>query len=820
MHGLKRDFAHAVRQLAHALTFSSVAIGTLAVGIGSTTLIFGAVYAVLLRPLPYPKPERLVYVWAHNSSSRLQDALVAPTFNDVHEWAKEIHTIAPFGAFRAVRQTVTGDGNAERLNGAMVNAEFFTVFPTSPELGRPFTEQDMVPGTRVVMISHLLWQRRYASDPDIVGRTLLLDGVPTTIIGVMPSRFTYPNGNEIPESYGFAPRTEIWLPLDLTDHEWSNRISRNLLVIGRLKEGVSTVQAESELEAITGGLARRFPDSNSGWSARVVPMMSQAVAGVKPALTLLLVAVALVLLIACINVANLLIARAISREREIALRVVLGASHWRVAQQLLIESLVLASAGGIGGIIVAEIGRRILISIAPSNIPRLSEMDINTFVLLFALSITFLTGTIFGLIPFLRCYRMDYSDVLRGRITRGKVGTQRARFGLIAGEVGMSVLLLITAGLLIRSFLTLVRVDPGFSIDHAVSFTVRLGPQYLTNEQRDTFLGAAVARIEALPGVAAAGATAYLPLASADGLNYVFIQGGAALPQGELAQVEDRQITPHYFRAMGIALKKGRSFSNQDIAGEPEVVVVNERFIHQFFNGENALGKRIQLGDSKAPCAGCIVDSQVIVGIVGDVRHRGLNLPPRPQVYRPYAQGTRPEMTFVVRGVGDPKELAGAVRHVMSEIDANVPISNVRSMQSVVQDSMAAIRFQVVLVGLLASTALVLSVIGQYGLVCYLIEQRRFEIAVRMALGSTRSQISYMMLKQGIALAAVGALFAGVAFVPLRHLVEGLLFGVTLTDPLIFLLVSLLISGVTLLGFWIPTKRATRLEPAAMLRHE
>ncbi len=803
MDALLRDLRFAVRTLMKSPAVTLAALLTLALGIGATTAIFTVVDGILLKPLSYPQPDRLMMVWETNQPRHRDRNVVSPA--NFLDWQAQNHVFASMSAFAPFSASLTGQGDPRQLDGFVSTADLFTTLQTGVTLGRGFQRADGKPGSPpVIVISNRLWRQLGGTD-GIVGRTVTLGGRPTEIVGVLPAGFRIA---------GRAGDFISPLQLGADAHE---RHGRGARVIARLAAGVTLAQARAEMDTIATRLAREYPDFNSGWGVNVVPLASDMVSDVRPALLLLLAAVGLVLLVACVNVANLLLARASGRRREFALRAAIGAGRGRLLRQLLTESLLLAGCGGALGLVVAAWLLKLLLGIATDQvpIPRLNEVHLNPQVLLFVLAVTLITGLAFGLAPALTASRLDLHDSLKeGRGSEGQHGRRR-HDALVVAEVALALVLLMGAGLMLRSFWTLTHVDPGFRSDHVLSmWTMLPGGTYRTAEQRAAFFDRAVDRLQALPGAQSAAAVTYLPLTGLGSATTFWVNDRAKPAPGQEPAADVRAVTPDYFRTLGIPLLRGRTFSGRDRADSPQVAIVNEALARMFWPGRNPIGQRITYswGDD-IPLE--------IVGVVGDARLVTLSDDEiRPAIYRPQTQQPSMFMSLVVRTAGDPLTLAPAARAAIHAIDPNQPLSDVASMETVQSDSLAQPRLLALLLGLFGFSALLLAAVGIYGVMAYAVARRTQEIGVRMALGADRSRVVRLVVGRAMWLAGLGLAIGLAGALATTRVLDSLLYGITATDPATFVGVPLILAAVALVASLLPARRATRIDPMVALRTE
>ncbi|HEV3469187.1 MAG TPA: ABC transporter permease [Pyrinomonadaceae bacterium] len=802
MRTLLQDLRYGLRRLSKSRGFTLVAVGALALGIGANTAIFSVVNAVLLRPLPYPEPEQLVQLW--ESRPRQNMARVESSPNEFLAWAEESQSFQQLAAVDFASFNLTGRGEPERVSAVLVTAGYFPLLGVAPELGRAFLAEEDQPGkNNVVVLSHDLWQNSFGSDPSVVNQTVSLDAVACTVVGVMPRGFRLPGDARLAR------------PIAFTAEDRARAGSHFLQVFGRLKDGVTRERAEAELAGIAARLEQTFAATNVGHQIVIVPLHEQLVGDVRPALLVLLGAVGLVLLIACANLANLLLARAEARRKEVAVRAALGASRWRIVRQLLAESVLLSAAGGAAGLLLAVWGVDLLISLDPAGVRRVGEVSLDAGVLAFTVALSLATGVVFGLAPALQASKTDFVETLKegGRSSSGGRRRSRLRSTLVASEVALTLVLLVGAGLLVKSFARLLEVDPGLDPRGVLTLDVSLPPaKYPERQQIAAFYEQLLAEVAALPGVEKAGAVNVLPLGGNDTSNFVQIEGRPPLPSGQALRAGRRNVGADYFGALRIPLKGGRAFAPSDSAEAPPVVVINEAMARAFFAGEDPIGRRIRTGD-RSPWV-------TVVGVVGDVRHRGLDVETRPEMFFPHAQSPSREMTLAVRTAGDPVALVGPVRERVRAVDRDQPVGNVKTMEAWLAESVASRRFSVLLLAAFALVAAVLAALGIYGVVSYGVAQRTHELGLRIALGARRADVLRLVIRQGMKMTLVGAAVGLAASLALTRVMSGLLYGVSATDPSVYAAVSLLVAAVAFLACYVPARRATRVDPMEALRHE
>jgi putative ABC transport system permease protein len=809
MRTMWQDVRYAARTLLKSPGFTAVAVVALALGIGANTAIFSVVKAVLLSPLPYPEPERLVWVREINPGSDILDEPASmPNYND---WRTQSQSFEGLAAFGYAGGTITeGDREPERVSGMSTSANFFDVVGVRPALGRGFLPEEEAAGkNRVVVISHALWQRRFNSDPSVLGRQITITGNVHTVVGVAPKDFKTPvPGPKAPD---------LWFPIAFRFDE-SIRRSDFLNVFGRLKPGASVEQGRAELEALAARLAAEHPATNAGWSVKVEPLHERVVGNVRQALWVLMGMVGLLLLIACANVANLLLARAAARRQEIAVRTALGAGRWRVVRQLLTESVILALMGGALGLVLAAWGVELLVALSPGNLPRLEEVGLDARVLAFTLGVSALTGVVFGILPALSASKADVAVSLKEGGSRGSTagrGARRLRSSLVVAEIAITAVLLAGAGLMVRSFAAVQSVDPGLRADRVLTFDFALPmTAYKEAPQRAAFYEQLTARAAAIPGVEHAAIVDALPMTGNTNVLAFVVEGRPPLPPEKVQDAEMFSVAPGYFDVMGIPLLRGEPLTERHRADVPTVVVINETMARRYFPGEDPVGKRLNLGDpEKTPW-------WTVVGVVRDARTDGLDKEPYPQMYVPAAQYPQRAGTFVARTKGDPASVVPALRREVASMDKDIPLYNLRTMEQVLSDSLSRRRFQMVLVAAFAGVGLLLAAVGIYGVISYSVTQRSHEIGVRMALGARVGDILKLVVGQGLWLALAGVGLGLLGAFALTRVLTSLLYGVSATDPLTFAAVASGLLGVALLACLLPARRATKVDPMVALRYE
>lgn len=815
------DIRFALRMLAKAPGFTVIAILTLAIGIGANTAIFSVVNALLLKPLPFPQPQQLVAFGMSNTRQKTQTGLGSLSYPDFFDYRDQNHTFAAVAAYRDRSFALTGEQPVVSLHGVMSSAEFFDVLGIKPIIGRTFSRADEQagggPGGFKVILSDDFWRQHFGGDPNVVGRTIEINRRLHTVIGVLPARFQYPISPD-PTAFYITTAQEASTP-DGSKPATQERGMHSLDAIARLKPNVTIEQAQADLSTIASNLEKQYPTTNAYHGARLKPLREELIGDVRTALYVLFASVVCVLLIANANVANLLLARASMRGKEIALRAAVGASRARLIRQLLTESLVLAGLGGIAGLLVAQWGTAALIKTVPQNIPRISNIELDGAVLVFTLLVSFGTGIIFGLVPAWQASHVDLNASLKsGTRTGGGEHKPRLRNGLVIGEVSLALVLLICAGLLIQTFAKLGRVQPGIQTERLLTASVQPpGASYPKNENISAFYDQFLERLRALPGVQSVSAINPLPLG---GNNMVtdFDSEEHPLPEGERPVEPVRIIATDYFKTMGIPLRQGRGFDQRERFDSLPVVIVNERFASKYFPGQNVIGKRIKPGFSADDAP---EKMREIIGVVGNVKHGALNKEDSPEMYLPHAQMPSGLMSLVIRAnVSDPASVTSAVRRELAAMDPKIPLTSVRVFDEYISRSLARPRFNALLLSIFAGSALVLTAIGIYGVMAYSVAQRTNEIGIRIALGAAQFNIFKLVIGQAMTLVAISIVIGlGGAFAATR-LLNSMLFGVGAWDPFTFGAIVVLISLVAFLAAWLPARRASNVDPIVALRTE
>jgi putative ABC transport system permease protein len=801
MGSLLQDLGYGWRMLAKRPGFTLTVILCLALGIGANTATFSVVNAVLLRPLPYPDPDRLVMVREVYRAAGEESESTASAASFL-AWKERGRLFADLAAIVHRNYSLTGgDGAPEHLQGARVSPSLFALLGVRPQRGRLFTAEEDRPGAPfAAVVSDGLWHRRFGADPDLIGKTFNLNGAPFTVVGILPPGFQFPDGADVWASIQIDPAKPLpWHDLD---------------VVARLKPGVSLERAQAELAGLSAQLARERPDTQAGWGARAVPLKRILEGDVRPALLILLGAVAFVLAIACANVANLELARVAERDREVAVRIALGAGRGRLVRQFLAESVLLSLLGGGGGLLLAYASLRPLVALSPVEVPGFRQVSIDGRVLAFTLVAAVVTGLLFGLVPALKISRPEIGQLLKeGSRGSAGIGGRRFRGFLVMAEIGLALVLLVGAGLMLRSFWRLGGVTPGF--DPRGALTVRLNlpsRAYPTPERRFAFYRAALDRIAALPGVREVALTTTLPLAR-ENITDSFTVEGRPAPAGEMAVANTRMISPGYFQVMRMPLRAGRAFTAADDVSARPVVVVSESMARRYWPDEDPVGRRVKKGGSTS------TDPWItVVGVVADVKDTGLDADPGATWYMPFAQNAWDGVNLVARTAGAPLSLAPALRRAIWSIDPNQAVYDVATLEDLLAGSVARPRFSVILLLLFSTSALLLAAVGLYGVLSYSVRQRLNEIGIRMALGARPADVLGMVVRQGMALAATGIALGIVAALGLTRLLRSQLFEISPSDPWTYVVLSIGLAAVALAANLLPARRATRVDPVISLK--
>lgn len=814
---LVQDLKYAVRLHLKSVGFTIVALSTLSIGIGASTIVFSAVNAVLLRPLPYPESQRIVIPWRQAP----KDANIG--YNEIpwgainFQYMEKMTSFESIAAFKSNSFNLTGSGEPAQLEGFRVSSGFFHTLGITPLLGRPFTESEDRPGgENDVILSYQLWQTRFHGDRGILERGIDLNGVPYSVVGVMPPDFEFPRGEEMPGSFDFPRRAQLWVPLALPPAPKPDE-SDELAVIGRLKRGVSVTTAQAEMNLLTAAMERVFPDSKGWFNSRVTGLNEQVTGDTRKPLLLILGAVGVLLLIACVNVANLLLTRSLGRRNEFALRAALGAGTGSLVRQLLAESTILALGGGVAGLVMAEVGIRLVRAFGPSSVPRLQEITLDWHVLAFAVFTSLLCGICFGLVPAATLLPRNLAQSLRegGRGTSDSASARLRSLFLVA-EIALAFVLVIASGLLVRTFEGLLAVDPGIHAGRVLTFELSLpGTKYKDAAGIVSFYQKALQSLSTIPGVAHAGIVETIPMSGSSDGSLIRLPGLPAAP-GKEPFANYNIASPGYFSAVGTPVLRGRSFLNSDTASSMPVAIVNATMAKKFWPGENPVGKQVGLADTRYPLMN-------IVGVVADVKHLSLREEVGPEMYVPFTQKPFPSMLVMhaaLRAQMDAISLTSPVREAIYRLDAGMPVANVKTLSAFVDESLASQRFSMFLIGGFGAISLMLASIGLYGVVSYSVLQRTREIGIRMALGAKRATVSAMMIYQGARLIVAGIAAGLIAALTVTRLLANVLFGVPPNDLVTFVAVIAILAGVALAACYIPALQASRVDPVTSLRHE
>lgn len=812
MSALSQDLRYALRTLLNSPGSTAVAVVVLSLGIGANAAIFSVTNSILFRALPYRDPGRVVFVWENKLSKGMRQQPISPA--DFKDFLTRNQALDEMGAIRAQSSVLTAGEIPERVETAAVSPSVFEILGMRPALGRAFTsDEDQPSKNHLVVLSAGLWQRRFGRDPNILGKPLLLDGGSFTIIGVAPPQFSLP-----------ANRSELWIPYtpEPDDLLPARRALRFLSVLGRLKPGVSLERAQAELRIVADGLTGEYPDTNAGYSVDLVPLREQLIGDIRPTLWMLMAAVAAILLIACVNVAHLLLARAGAREKEIAVRTALGANPRRLVRQLLTESVLLAVIAGLFGLLLAYWGTWILAKLAPGDLAQAGDAQLDWRVLAFTLGVSIMTGLAFGLAPALSSARSNLNLVLRSGGRGGTGGRTRTRLrdALLVCEVASSAALLIGAGLMIRSLVRLQDVNPGFRADHVLTMQLSLPPTRYPGLKVGLFYDRLLNRVDGLPGVQAAGICRFLPLSGNDASINFRIEGQPAQGKADQPRAKFRTASGGYFAALGIPLLHGRFFDDRDNQRTPKVVIINQTAARRYWPNDNPVGKRILSGFD---------DDQwsTVIGVVGDVKHTGLDAPTNPETYYHYLQIPPQEMNFAeatmalaLRTSADPSGMTSSVRGELRTLDPSLPVFDVQTMQELLHGSVAQPRFRTFLIGMFAGLALALAALGLYGVVAYSVSQRTTELGIRLALGAQPGSILKLVVFRAAGLAAIGLAIGIAATLAGSRILSRFLFGVRTTDPITLGITCLIVLLVAVTASLVPALRAAKLDPAIALRAE
>jgi putative ABC transport system permease protein len=813
-----QDLRYGARMLLKTPGFTLIAVITLALGIGANTAIFSVVNAVLLKALPFHEPDRIVMLWTDHPALNLGFHELPPAPVDLPEWRRDAKSFEQIAAIRPRAADLSEWGDPERVGSVQVTANFFSLLGARPLLGRVFSVDEEQPGQdKVAIISHDLWQRRFGGEANVIGQLITVNQGRRTVIGVMPPRFNFPRGAEMPAAYGLMSQTDVWLPYAESAEYWRRDNIREYIAIGRIKREVSLAQAQAEMSAIARHQEEKFLKDHAGWTVHLRPLARQVAGQTRQILFVLFGAVGFVLLIACVNVANLLLCRSAARRKEMAVRAALGARWGRIIRQLLTESVLLSAAAGAVGLLLGAWGLRVILALSPPNIARLDEATLDGRALLFTVFVSLATGLIFGLAPAWRASRINLSGALNagGRSGAGD-GRHRTHSILVVAEVALAVALLAGAGLMTQSLLRLQAVDPGFKPQQVAAFDVGLhGDKYSSGAHIRQFYRETRERLSRLPDIREAAAISSLPLGGQEKVQMVRVEGQPQPSIDHTPTAENRIITPGYFDAMGVRLLQGRDFTGHDTEDQLQVCIINETTARDYIQGADPIGKRLKLGvDENTPWI-------TVVGVAQDVRGYALDVKPRPQVYRPVEQDTENMMTFVVRAEATPAALLErTIRAEMKSIDPSLPPANFRTMEGLVATALARPRFSAFLLGLFAATALLLTVVGLYGVVAYTVSRRTHEIGVRIALGASRRNVLALVIRQGMAPAVIGLAVGALCALALTRSLATQLYGVSPTDFPTFLCVSLILLLAALAACWLPARRAASVDPLVALRRD
>lgn len=795
-----QDIRFALRQLAKAPGFTCIAVLTLALGVGACTAIFTVVNSVLLRPVEYPESERLLVIRESNLPQYPEFSVSPANYRD---FAAQADALESSFAARSSSYNLTGRGEPSRVVAQRVTGRFFEVLKVQPMLGRGFGPAEDAPGKdAVVVLSYAYWQKQFGGAPGVIGETITLNNRPCTIVGVMPATFRR------------GATTDLWAPMAFNEQEWAGRGGHYITMYARLKPGFTFEQARAQLDTIAARLAEKYPDTNKNWGVVVKTILNASTGNLRPTLFILLGAVGLLLLIACANVANLLLARATARQREISIRSALGSSRWRIVRQLLTESLVLGLFGGVLGTLIGKWSLDAMLAIAPADLPRAAEIALDGRALAFTLAVAVLTGIAFGLVPALQSLRVNLVDALKDGSRGASDGGRRhwVRNGLVVLEVALALMLLSGAGLLMRSFLQLSSTSPGFDPKNALWVSVNLpGAKYDTAVKQNAVVESLLSRFRALPGVTSVGVTHVMPFSGSDYALGLEIEG-KPVPPADLPSTNYFSVSPDYFKAMGIPLLRGRDFTAQDRMDSPHVAIISQSLASQYFPDQNPLGKRISVTNQ---------DGQIwreVVGVVGDIKHTAIDQPTQPQTYEPILQAQFTGLNFAVRTAGDPTTLIAALRREVYAVDPDQPVGRVDPLVKLVADSMARQRFAFTLFTVFSGLALLLASIGIYGVMAYNVSQRTGEIGVRMALGATATDVVKLILSQGLGVIGLGLLVGLGATLALARVIQSMLYGTNPRDPLTLAVIAVLLAVVAIAACLIPALRATKVDPLVALR--
>ena len=806
---MNHDIRYAVRTLLKARSFTVVAIVTLALGIGANTAIFSVVNGVLLRPLPYPAPDRIAQIWS--TSNAEQKSAHSPA--DFLDFQRGNRTLLHLAGYREDALTLTtSGGDAVRVPGTQVTVDYFNVFGLPAALGRTFGRgADVRSSEPLIVLSRSAWVEQFGSDPQIITRRVRVNGVPHTVVGVMPAAFDYPEGSR---AWVLSSRPVPLPPIDVPGDLLDSRDVHYFQAVGRLRPGVTLANARADLAAMAADQARRFPESNGGRGVAVESLHNRIVGDVRGALLLLLGAVGVVLLIACANVASLVLARGSGRQREMAIRAALGAGRGRLIRQLVTESLILGLAGGLAGLLVGSWAIGLLLSVIPAGIPRAHGIVLDLRVGIVAIVVSLISAVLFGLVPALQTSRVDTSLALREADRAATTGRQRSRTRsvLVAGEIALTIVLLVSAGLLARSFVRLHGIDPGFRVDHLTLTALPIPlSKHPDGKRQAAFYQRVLEAVQERPDIQSAAILFPNPIQGAHANGTFTVEGHATSSRGDRPFAALGSVSSEYFQTLGIPIIAGRAFTTRDRDPSPAVAIVNAALVRRYFGGEAALGRRFRFGDGAD-------DWITIVGIAADSRNLGLNEPPSPLVYLPYHTFPVAFMSIAVRSSAAPGTVAAIIRAEVKKIDPDTPVDDIRPMRDVIEASIAQPRFRTLLLGLFAAVAVALAAVGVYGLMSFAVAQRRREIGIRVALGARPLQVMLPIVREGMQVAAIGAALGIAGSLAFTRVLAGFLFGVPATDPLTYAAMVAALLAIAFLATWIPSRRAMRLDPVTALR--
>ena len=802
METLRKDLVYALRVMRRNKSVTAIILLTLMVGIGANSAIFSIVYGVLLKPLPYKDPEQLVRIFDHwKKSSEPQDKEADAAPANFYDWKEQTQSFSGIAAFATGGTGLASGTEPEKVNAAIVSPEFFNVMGVNPVYGR-LLGQDDLKAPDVIVLSYELWKKQFGGNPGIVGQNAKLDGGSYAVVGIAPEGFSYPE------------KTQVWAPLVITTNPTVSRDAHFLKIVARLKPGVTPEQAQSEMNTVAARLEQQYPGTNKDLGTRVVSMHEHAVSKVKTALVVLVMAVGFVLLIACANIANLLLVRAFSRQKEMSVRIALGGTRKRLITQLLMESLVLAIAGGILGLLFAAAAVSLLTSVTVSDMPLSDQVGLNAQVLIFTLVISVLTGVLFGLIPAWQTTKVDLNETLKEGGGKGssESGGSRMRGALVVFEVALTLVLLIGAGLMIKSFANLLKTDLGFQAQNVLTFEVDLPPKNYPDQPRAaSFYDSLVTKLKSLPGVQAVGGVTMLPLGGDNRIYSFRIEGQPIVDVAQRPAANYRVALAEYFSAMNIPLESGRIFTNADKQGGAPVLIVNDRMAKRYFP-QGAIGQRIYVRNEQNP--------REIIGVVKSVRHFALDQEPEPEMYVPHGQSSSRYIRMVVRTDVAPKTLVNAAQRQVWELDKELPVAEMNSMDDLVSKSVSQQRSSMILLTLFAAVALILAAIGIYGVLSYSVTQRTREIGIRMALGASKTEILKLIITKGMLLTAIGIVLGVAGAYALTRAIRSLLFGVGTLDLAIFVIVPVVFAVIAVFACFFPARRASQVDPLVALRYE